>query len=412
MSGNPAAQQLNSLTFYDYQFPFSTALTATFSTLEVSAVPATNTSNYVAIKKITIVETAPAQSQFNITPSTVAIACGSTVAQTFTVNNPSNITGVTGYTWNLGASNGWLYGGSAAPATFTTGTNSISLTPACGGTLKNVSATVSTTGSSYGPYTSTVSVAQTTYTINGDNSFCFTSNPYSVANLPCGSTVTWSAYPSSTVTLTPSGNTVTAKRNTYETFTLNATINNGCGTASKSVGGNKTSSYIPIYGPTSVSCDQTIRYHTFDIQGVSYQWSYPSSWSLISGQYTSSIGFQTPTYPYSTLSGYVTVSIHDVCSNVSSSVYVSSTCGSFVVSPNPATSTVTVSSPVTAAKERKGGRLITEVNLYDQSGNLKKRQKFSSVKTATLSLTNLKKGAYFIEIGDASSKERQQLIIQ
>lgn len=78
-------------------------------------------------------------------------------------------------------------------------------------------------------------------------------------------------------------------------------------------------------------------------------------------------------------------------------------------SPNPATSDVTVAATTADGKEEK---VITEVNIYDQQGNLKKRQQFAKVKKATLNISHLPHGIYFIEISDGKTKERQQLLIQ
>ncbi|MGH2645039.1 MAG: hypothetical protein ACRDE2_13885, partial [Chitinophagaceae bacterium] len=118
LSGSPLPLQVTGLSFLDHEFMFSSS-SAAFSTLEVSAIPAIGGSgNTIRIRKITIVETAPTPT-FTL-PSTVNIPCGSTNPQTFTITNEYNSPGVTGYTWNLGASNGWLYNGSPAPATIST----------------------------------------------------------------------------------------------------------------------------------------------------------------------------------------------------------------------------------------------------------------------------------------------------
>ena len=70
----------------------------------------------LTISKIVITKTAIVPS-FTLTPTTTALTCGTTSPVTFTVNNPGNVTGITNYSWHLGATpNGWkLPNGSAAP---------------------------------------------------------------------------------------------------------------------------------------------------------------------------------------------------------------------------------------------------------------------------------------------------------
>lgn len=100
--------------------------------------------------------------------------------------------------------------------------------------------------------------------------------------------------------------------------------------------------------------------------------------------------------------------------NILIPIYVQSSCDGYYysISPNPATSTVTVSSKQTTLKGGKVDKTITEINIYDQQGKLKKHEKFGKVKTGTLNISGLNKGVYFVEIVNGNSKERQQLIIQ
>lgn len=85
--------------------------------------------------------------------------------------------------------------------------------------------------------------------------------------------------------------------------------------------------------------------------------------------------------------------------------------GAFTLSPNPATSTVTVSSANTNTTETTNSS-IDEIRIYDLSGNMKKYQKFNKVKSATINITGLTKGTYFVEITNGTYREKQQLIIQ
>ena len=172
-----------------------------------------------------------------------------------------------------------------------------------------------------------------------------------------------------------------------------------------------------IYGPTYVSCGQIVTYYVSAVPGAGYQWSYPSSWIYNYGLGTNSITLQIPDYAYSSTSGEVRLLAYNACNNTTlSTLYVNSSCGEYYyyysMSPNPATSTVTVSTKETTPKGEKVNKSITEVNIYDQLGNIQKRQKFGKVKTATLNVSELKTGVYFVEIVDGTYKERQQLSIQ
>lgn len=62
-----------------------------------------STSSEVAIASITITEIANTPPDLTFTPS-YSFTCGNTSPQTFTVNNPNNVTGITEYKFELGSS--------------------------------------------------------------------------------------------------------------------------------------------------------------------------------------------------------------------------------------------------------------------------------------------------------------------
>lgn len=141
--------QITSTTFTDYVFNYN-SLTTAQSYLMVAAIPQANSVDQtILIRKITITETPPPVT-FTL-PSSISLQCGTNAPQTFSVTNVYGTTGITNYTWNLGSSsNGWLYNGNPAQPTISTGnSNSISLTPVCGGVQSSVSATVTANGNQY-----------------------------------------------------------------------------------------------------------------------------------------------------------------------------------------------------------------------------------------------------------------------
>lgn len=147
----------------------------------------------LSISNITIVQTSVPT--FTITPPSVTIPCGTSTQQTFTVNNVYNSPGNLSYEWNLGtANNGWIYLGTAAPQSFSTTNNSITLTSNSSATsLSNVSVTVKLNGNNYTTLTSNVTLGTPTFSfsISGDDIIC-NSSIYSIPNLPSGASVAWS----------------------------------------------------------------------------------------------------------------------------------------------------------------------------------------------------------------------------
>lgn len=115
----------------------------------------------------------------------------------------------------------------------------------------------------------------------------------------------------------------------------------------------------------------------------------------------------------------VTKSIYCIASNpcnsaTSNSISETGECtraGAYTLSPNPATSTVTVS-PANTYTTKATNSYIDEIRIYDLSGNMKKYQKFNKVKSATVNIIGLMSGTYFVEITDGTYKEKQQLFIQ
>lgn len=83
----------------------------------------------------------------------------------------------------------------------------------------------------------------------------------------------------------------------------------------------------------------------------------------------------------------------------------------FVIAPNPASSTITVSS-VENKLQSSETNTIQEVRIYDWQGTLKKYQKYPKARRANINIAELPNGNYFIEIINGSKSEKHQLIIQ
>jgi len=126
---------------------------------------------------------------------------------------------------------------------------------------------------------------------------------------------------------------------------------------------------------------------------------------------------------------YINVFVPNNGNNISVYVWAANSCGSsyntpwgitfspnygcygyYMVSPNPAQSTVTVS--VNKSKTEAAYSTFDQVNVYDQQGNLKLIKKFGKVKTASINISNLINGIYIIEISNGIYKEKQKLVVQ
>jgi hypothetical protein len=84
------------------------------------------------------------------------------------------------------------------------------------------------------------------------------------------------------------------------------------------------------------------------------------------------------------------------------------------VAPNPATSTVTINSSSdnlasvnTASSTIPHG--FSEINIYDELGNLKLHKTYNKVRSARINVSNLPTGIYTIEIIEGSYKETEKL---
>ena len=86
---------------------------------------------------------------------------------------------------------------------------------------------------------------------------------------------------------------------------------------------------------------------------------------------------------------------------------------SYIVSPNPATNTVTISTNQnTSLEQTVMSTTFDEVRIYDQYGSVKKYQKNNKAKQTQIDTSDLISGVYTIEIIDGTYKEIQVLIIQ
>lgn len=171
---------------------------------------------------------------FTISPSSLSFVCGTPQTKTFTVATTGSLSCPVSYIWNLGANNGWLYSGSAAPETITTTTNSITLTSANGNVLpSSVSVTPVLNGNNLSPVVCSTSFTAFTSAavISGISSFCtLQSSSVFTINAEAGNSVTWNTSNSQIASLSnPSNSQVTVTSQSQGLFYITATITNPCG---------------------------------------------------------------------------------------------------------------------------------------------------------------------------------------
>lgn len=412
---------ISGTTWNDYTFNLPVYATQ-WSYLNVSAIPSLAADlQTINVRKITITETPPAPA-FSI--NNISVPCGSTAPQTFAVANAYNSPGVTSYEWDLGANNGWLYNGIAAPQYISTTANTLILAPSGSIALQNVSVTVRMNQQDYRTYTATVTNTAPSYTISGPSNLC-TNATYQILGLPQGSTILWSATPSGILTVTPGVGSAILTQNTSGYATLTATINNACGTFTV------TKTNIAVGTPIPrISCPQyqgvpfdpysVINCIIEDNEFSNVQWSVIGG-TIISGQGTGNVTIQlgaggiradnqfsisaTGTTNCGTWSGY---GYFDG--------FIKGGQGEFepidfnmVAYPNPASNMISLEN-VTALPDDYG------VELYNfESNKLSLSQKIKKgTKSAKIQVSHLPKGKYVLAIRDKKGKliKTQQVILK
>ncbi|HVZ95444.1 MAG TPA: S8 family peptidase [Chitinophagaceae bacterium] len=292
-------------------------------------------------------------------------------------------------------------------------------------------------------------LGQSDLSINGDATFCTTSNPYTITNLPTGATVAWSASPTGIITInSPNSSQTTLTKLNSGSVTLTVTISSSsCGvspiTITKQIYAgtpyvystyNYNGSQNPIhlwgsdhyYNPACNLANTTI---TSNIQG-----SNSVTWSKVSSSPANISWVQSGNnmnfYFYNVGQNAVfEIDAGNTCGTTTQQYGFSSVscgdgggCSEFTVSPDPVSGTMNIVVPdiiqpcnVVADADNTSATtnpaVIVEIQVYDQMGVLKVDRKFSKVKTASVGVSSLNSGIYFVQIFDGTKFERQKVII-
>ena len=396
----------------------------------------------IAQPPITCVDYCTTNVSFTIFPANCAILCGDVSYKIFSAVQTGTLAGtVPVYTWSLGANNGWLYLGNNAPATISiTNDNSIMLTPICGQTQSSLSVNIAANCNNYTASNTVANIAGNPY-INGASIVCSATaaSNYSITNIPCDATVSWSVSPVGIISLSASsGNTTTATRTSYGNATITAIISSAiCGTFTKTfqvstiTRQTNSGTYTQPYNYINPTPFQTYKIFPFMAPGTPIHLeingnptftsfyinnsSATVNWTLLSTNVVRII-----TYPNSTIVGNV-YTTNECGQQVSNTFYMQmggsgrmavSTTSNFSISPNPASSYLQISVNKNAQEGKTFEPTFTSVNIYDKMGILKLQNNFKQgTNFATINIAGLINDTYVLKIFDGINWEEHKFLV-
>lgn len=270
-----------------------------------------------------------------------------------------------------------------------------------------------------------------------------TSGSFSVNNLPTGATVSWSALPANSVSITTNGNnaTISNAMNPGGYVNINASVLvNGC---TQNVGFNNiyfgsfptTGSYTAgsTFNPPTTA--QSVNYvppsevitltinnaGSINSSAYSIQKVFGDAivYTLSNNSVQFSLGNYSQNYPgQGTITLSTTANTNCGTINEAFNFTTQGQCGScygasaYKVSPNPASNSVVVS----AASQTMEGKTteakpIYQISIYNNYGRLMKVYKYGGVQQATINVAGLQNGLYLLKISDGKTESSEQLLI-
>lgn len=369
---------------------------------------------------------------FTLTPTTVSLACGDTAARTFTVT-PANIPpGITpSYIWSAP---GWTQVGPA--------TTSATFQPSSGSILPSaISVTPIINGVLQPPQTCTVSRAPFTSNaaISGASAICTigASAVYTI-NAGSGSTVVWSGSNSSIATLSnATSSQVTVTRQAPGEFILNATITNQCNEVvnipPRAISGGVPQFNSFTFGDEflipacfSVSCLTTglqsaVINASFSGMSASEigddsNWEWVSNNNLI---FLNSLANRTQVCPLQIGSSNFKVRAKNACGwsdwvdyqlfDITECPFNFRTSTIYTVFPNPSNDIVNIE--LKDSKIQPTGKTLITGELFDIMGQSRRKVEIKN-NSASLSVAELKKGIYVLNINIDGKVEGHQVIVE
>ncbi len=256
---------------------------------------------------------------------------------------------------------------------------------------------------------------------SGPNFFC-TSATYSLTNAPAGANVSWSVSPSWAVSPSSgTGSTANISRvsNADATITFRIGCDNGVPYSVNFHIGDYSSSNYPISGPSSAGCNQFVYYNTNLLPGATnYQWSWPSSWSYVSGQGTQYLALKTGG---SGSGGIVSVQV-SACGGSGGSPatrYTSVSCFGRLaaeVFPNPASGQLDIIGGREGGREGSARAVVIEpggayeARLFNPVGRLVRRGTGADGKLS-FNVQDLPDGVYILRLDDGGGRPLTQRVV-
>lgn len=279
-------------------------------------------------------------------------------------------------------------------------------------------------------------------TISGNNSFCTTSNNYTVPNLPVGATVQWQATPTGVVAInSPNAPQTTLTKNLDGIITLTATISNICGgqltltkqnitvgTPSPYLGGTFNDGGLGINQPLGNTYNEVYNRTVYiSLSGSSNEFTWDGfysngnvTWYHPAGYDGLVINFGNPPPVY--YGDYIGFSIHrtNACGIASEPLYFYYVGPSqyYRIAPNPVRSTFTVTQidlkrelPQLAKKEVN--RYLMRLQIIDKMGNTVMEKAYpTNTKSATIDVSGLKSDIYTVRLFTDDKVELHKIVVQ
>lgn len=283
--------------------------------------------------------------------------------------------------------------------------------------------------------------------INGEDIVCTTSGNYTIAGLPTGATVQWSASPADIVTVnSPNAAQTTITKDDNGIITLTATISNTCGgtiVLSKNItvgvpttftgrfgnypqtavvttddGSNDINSEQPTYvtftsneyitpnQPGIQFSNMTLLQSSQNFPGSSYQWQYIKNSSF------GELFLRMPADSWA----YFEFTLPNACGTGTFYLYFQAYQGAYYrVSPNPAKDMVTVQVDEERLIKNKATKSsdqdIREIDIVDKMGNILQRKTFGKgIRIAILNTSLLKPDVYIVKIFNGKTWKSLQLL--
>lgn len=267
------------------------------------------------------------------------------------------------------------------------------------------------------------------FTINGPNSFCTTSNTYSVSNLPAGATVTWST-PSGLVTInTPNATQTTLTKTGNGIITLTAAISNACGGSPVVISKSNivVGTGVPIsgtYNSPSSPIEAMVPFTGFDL--TTFNASCIAFNTNMSANGAGTISWAGPSGGdvYWLQSGdNVFVSFSAIGQTIVLTATATNSCGStlkkyrfkcttttscgiqplrVILSPNPAFSTMNIS--LVHNNPQAILQPFQKIRIIDKLGNVKQNKQYSAgTKNTSVNLAALAPDVYTLQVFDGQS---------